>query len=241
MKIFKRAFLSTLPVMAGYLILGLGFGILLHEAGYGAWWSLCMGAFIYAGSMQYVGLELLRSNASLAAFALTTLMVNARHLFYGISMIDKYRGAGACKPYLIFGLTDETYSLVCADPPADIPPDQLTRYRLFVTLLDHLWWVSGCVLGSLAGTLLPVSFEGLDFALTALFLTVFTEQWVKAERHLPALIGVAASVVCLVIFGRDSFLIPAMLCITVLLLVLPDRLAAGDDGRSQPEGGDGHD
>ena len=235
MRLFKRALTATLPVMTGYLILGLAFGILLHEAGFGAGWSLAMGAFIYAGSMQYVGLDLLRSNASLAAVALTTLMVNARHLFYGVSMIDKYRGTGAVKPYLIFGLTDETYSLLCADPPADVPPERLTRYRLYVTLLDHLWWVSGCVLGSLAGTLLPVSFEGLDFALTALFVTVFTDQWMKTGQHLPALIGAGASLACLLVCGPDTFLIPAMLLITLLLLILPH-------GRmTDAEGGDGHD
>ena len=236
MKLAKRAFLSTVPVLTGYVILGIGFGILLSEQGYGFGWSFAMSALIYAGSMQYVALELIRSGASLATFALTTLMVNARHLFYGISMIDKYKGVGKCKPYLIFGLTDETYSLVCADPPADVVQEKRTAYWLLVTLFDHAYWITGCVLGSLLGTLLPEEFTaGLDFALTALFITVFVDQWMKTKRHLPAVVGAAASVVSLLIFGQDSFLIPAMIFIVATLLIMPrakkDRPAEGGDGR----------
>ncbi len=236
MKLAKRAFLSTVPVLTGYVILGIGFGILLSEQGYGFGWSFAMSALIYAGSMQYVALELIRSGASLATFALTTLMVNARHLFYGISMIDKYKGVGKCKPYLIFGLTDETYSLVCADPPADVVQEKRAAYWLLVTLFDHAYWITGCVLGSLLGTLLPEEFTaGLDFALTALFITVFVDQWMKTKRHLPAVVGAAASLISLLIFGQDSFLIPAMVLIVATLLIMPrakkDRPAEGGDSR----------
>jgi len=214
----KPAFLATIPVMTGYLVLGFGFGLVLHEAGFDAWLALGMSGFIYAGSMQYVAIELFTGGASLAMVALTTLMVNARHLFYGVSMLEKYCGMGAAKPYLIFALTDETYSLVCQDA-LPVPQESRRVYYLLVSLLNHLWWVSGSLLGALAGTLLRISTEGVDFALTALFVTVMVEQWLTAEDRVPALIGAVASLVCLLLFGSGDFLIPAMLLIALLLIL----------------------
>ncbi|MCQ2420927.1 MAG: AzlC family ABC transporter permease [Clostridia bacterium] len=214
----KQAFLSTIPVMAGYLVLGIGFGVLLKTAGYGIWWAFAMSAFIYAGSMQYVLISLLTSGASLLTVALTTLMVNARHLFYGISMIEPYRKIGPEKPYLIFALTDETYSLVCS------AAGKSRGYYLLVSLFDQIYWVTGSIVGSLLGAVIPFNTEGIDFALTALFLTIFTEQWLSSRNHLPALIGLIASALCVVIFGADGFLIPAMLVITALLLASKSRL-----------------
>lgn len=211
----KTAFLDTLPVMTGYLFLGIGFGIILRQNGYGVLWAIAMSLFIYAGSMQYVGIGLLTGGASLAAAALTTLMVNARHLFYGISMIDAYKGTGKRKPYLIFALTDETYSLVTRPLP-----EKLDRpaYFFLVSFFDQCYWILGSVLGSLAGNL-PLDFTGIDFALTALFVTIFTEQWLSTKNHLPALVGVASAVVCLLAFGADSFLIPTMILIAVILIL----------------------
>ena len=218
-KEIKKAFLSTIPVMTGYLVLGMGFGIILKTKGYGVLWALAMSVFIYAGSMQFVAIDLLTGGASLIAVALTTLMVNARHLFYGISMVDKYRNTGAKKPYLIFGLTDETYSLVCNDSATkDI--SNKNGYYFFVSLFDQCYWVSGSVIGSLLGSIIPFNTEGIDFALTALFVTVFIEQWLDSKKHSPALIGVGASVLCLLIFGSNNFLIPAMIIITILLIMI---------------------
>lgn len=217
----KPALLATIPVMTGYIVLGFGFGLVLHEAGYDALVALGMSAFIYAGSMQYMAVELLTGGASLAVMALTTLMVNARHLFYGVSMLDKYRGMGAAKPYLIFALTDETYSLVCQDA-LPVPQESRRAYYLLVSLLDQLWWVLGTLLGALAGTVLTISTEGVDFALTALFVTVLVEQWLTAEDRVPAMIGGAASLVCLMIFGSADFLIPAMLAIALALILYTD-------------------
>lgn len=177
----KKAFWDTLPVMTGYLFLGVGFGIILQQNGYGPLWALAMSLFIYAGSMQYVGIGLLTGGASLLTAALTTLMVNARHLFYGLSMIEPYKGAGRRKPYLIFALTDETYSLVSRKLPEDV---ERISYCFFVSLFDQCYWVLGSILGSLAGNL-PVDFTGIDFALTALFVTVFVEQWLSSKNHLP--------------------------------------------------------
>lgn len=212
----KRAFVSTVPVLTGYMVLGFGFGIVLKANGYGILWAFVMSLFIYAGSMQYVAIGLLSGGASLITSALTTLMVNARHLFYGISMLEKYKNTGRRKPYLIFALTDETYSLVCGDNK-DIPDNKKKDYYLLVSLFNQIYWVTGSLLGAVAGSVIKFDSQGIDFALTALFLTVFIEQWLTSKKHLPALIGVLCSVVCLVVFGADKFLIPAMLCIALIL------------------------
>jgi 4-azaleucine resistance transporter AzlC len=213
----RQAFLDTVPVMTGYLFLGFGFGILLNQKGYGVLWAFAMSAFIYAGSMQYVAISLMTGGASLLLTALTTLMVNARHLFYGISMVDAYKGAGKKKPYLIFALTDETYSLVSQGRvPEGISPH---GYCFLVSLLDQIYWVTGSVAGSLAGALLPINFEGIEFVLTALFVTIFVEQWLSVRDHRPAITGVASTLLCLLLFGRDVFLIPSMVLIAVLLSI----------------------
>lgn len=214
----KTAFISTVPVMTGYLVLGFGFGIVLSSGGFGMALALAMSIFIYAGSMQYVAIGLITAATPLLTVALTTLMVNARHLFYGISMLDKYKNTGKRKPYLIFALTDETYSLVCNDNPA-IAPEHKNDYYLLVSLLDQLYWVSGTALGVAIGSLVSFNSEGIDFALTALFVTVFVDQWLSTRKHGPAIIGLAVSVICLVVFGSESFLIPAMLGIGVLLCI----------------------
>ena len=211
----KRSFLDTLPVMAGYLFLGTGFGMLLHSKGYNILWSAAMSVFIYAGSMQYLAVDLLSGGAGLITAAVTTLMVNARHLFYGISMIDKYKNCGWRKPYLIFALTDETYSLNCGGAPEEVSDPKI--YYFLVSLFNQCYWVSGSMLGVLVGSLLPVSTEGIDFALTALFVTVFVEQWKSTGDHVPAMIGVICSLLCLLIFGPGNFLIPAMILIALSL------------------------
>lgn len=214
----RTAFRDTLPVMAGYVFLGFGFGILLQQRGYGVLWSGAMSLFIYAGSMQYLAISLITEGAGLLTAALTTVVVNARHLFYGISMVDAYKGAGKKKPYMIFALTDETYSLVSRNQV----PDGISRhgYCFLVSLFDHIYWVSGSVLGSLAGTLLPINFEGIEFALTALFVTIFVEQWLSTKNHIPALIGMGATLGCLLLFGRDVFLIPSMVIIALSLTAM---------------------
>ena len=214
----KTAFLDTVPVMTGYLFLGFGFGIVMHQSGYGFLWTFAMSLFIYAGSMQYMAVSLLTSGAGLLTTAMTTFVVNARHLFYGISMVDAYKGAGKKKPYLIFALTDETYSLVSQNQS----PEGISRhsYCFLVSLFDHIYWVTGSVLGSLAGSLLPINYEGIEFVLTALFVTIFVEQWLSTKNHAPAIIGVAATAACLAIFGKDVFLIPSMVIIALLLTLM---------------------
>ncbi len=221
--VVKQAFIKSIPVMAGYVVLGIGFGILLHDAGYGVGWSFAMALLIYAGSMQYVGVSLLAGGASVITAILTTVMVNARHLFYSISMIGRYQHAGRYKPYLIFALTDETYSLLCdGETPAGADPD---LYRFLVSLFNQCYWITGCVLGSILGAALPFSTAGIEFSMTALFIASFTQQWLTSHEHLPAVVGLIGSLVCLLIFGPDSFLIPSMLAITAALTLLRPRLA----------------
>lgn len=223
----RQAFLKSLPVMAGYVILGIGFGILLRGAGYGPLWAFAMGLLIYAGSMQYVGVGLIAGGASVITTLLTTLMVNARHLFYSISMITRYRDAGKYKPYLIFALTDETYSLLCdGNVPEGADPH---LYHFLVSLFNQCYWVTGCVLGSLLAEVLPFSTTGIEFSMTALFIASFTEQWLSGGSHIPALAGLLCSLICLLIFGPERFLIPAMLLITAVLTLLRGRLSPGEE------------
>ena len=212
----RQAFVDTIPVLTGYLVLGFGFGIILKANGYGVFIAFIMSFLIYAGSMQYVAIGLLTAGASLITVALTTLMVNARHLFYGISMLEKYKKTDKRKAYLIFTLTDETYSLVCNDD-LNIPVEERNNYYFLVSFFNHMYWVTGSVLGAFMGSVVKFNSEGIDFALTALFLTVFIEQWLSTKKHAPAIIGVAISVICLVLFGKDNFLIPTMMGISLVL------------------------
>ena len=219
----KKAFTATIPVMTGYLVLAIGFGILLKTKGYGVGWSIAMSGFIYAGSMQYLAIDLLCGGASLLTTAVTTLMVNARHLFYGISMVERYQNIGKKKPYLIFALTDETYSLVCSEESVNGIKEP-KEYYFLVSLFNQSYWVLGSIIGSLLGNIIPFNVEGIDFALTALFVTIFVEQWLTVKSHIPAVIGVISSIVCLVIFGADSFLIPTMIVIVTLLILQKEHL-----------------
>jgi len=180
-----------------------------------------MSVVIYGGSMQYVGVGLLSAGASVINTAVTSLMVNARHLFYSISMLDKYKDAGKYKPYLIFSLTDETYSLLCDGKSPEGTDPQL--YRFLVSLFNHIYWITGGIIGNLIGGVLPFSTAGVEFSMTALFVAAFTEQWLSAKDHLPAIAGIISTFICLVIFGRQNFLIPAMVLITIILTVAGRR------------------
>ena len=221
----KTAFVKSLPVMAGYIVLGIGFGILLGEAGFGPMWALLFSLLVFAGSMQFVGVSLIAGGASVLVTALTTLMVNARHIFYSVSMYGIYKDAGRKKPALIFTLTDETYSLLCdgKTPEGEDPH----TWRLLVSLFNYGYWVLGSFLGGLLGQIIPFDTTGIDFSMTALFVTVFVEQWTSTKEHRPALLGVGATVLCLVLFGQEIFLIPSMAVITLMLAALRPKLEGG--------------
>ncbi len=226
----KAAFPLTLPVMAGYLVLGMGFGILLESKGYSLPWALLMSVLIYAGSMQYVAIDLLSGGVSLLYGAFMTVMINARHLFYGLSLIEKYKSTGKKKALLIFGLTDETYSLICSAEP----PEGIDRgwFFLCISLLDHLYWMIGSAAGSLVGSMLAFNTAGIDFAMTALFVVILTDQWLNSRQHAPAVIGLLSSFACLMIFGPSNFILPSMAVIFLLLIGLRKKLDKEDTARA---------
>lgn len=214
-KALKAAFPYTLPVMTGYLFLGMAFGILLDSKGYSFVWAIFMSIIIFAGSMQYVAIELLTIAFNPINAFIMTLMVNARHLFYGLSLLGKFNESGTKKTYLMFGLTDETFSILCAtDPPEGVDKGW---FMFFVTFLNHLYWITACALGGILGSLVSFNTKGIDFVMTALFVVIFLNQWKSEKRHAPALIGIGASVVSLLIFGAQNFIIPAMILILITL------------------------
>lgn len=214
----KKVLTDTLPVLAGYAVLGIGFGMLLKAHGYGWLFSAYMSVGIYAGSMQFLMIDMLSEGVGLFGAALTTFLVNCRHLFYSITMVDRYKGTGKAKPYLVYALTDETFSLVSTEE--SLPPELYKSYYLAVSLVNQLYWVGACVLGSVLGSALKFNTEGIDFALTALFVCIFTEQWLSGKEHISAQLGLGLSLLCLLIFGAESFLIPSMLSIVAAMALL---------------------
>lgn len=213
----RFAFRQSLGVLFGYVFLGTAFGILLRQAGFGALWSLAFSGLVYAGSLQFVLAGFLATPTALPTVALMSLFINARHLFYGLSFIERFRSMGKKRPYMIFSLTDETYSVLCGmdEVPAGVDKNGA---MFLVALLDQLYWVAGSLLGTFAGGL-PLDFTGIDFSMTALFLVIFLEQWRGAKSHLPALLGLGCGAVFLLALGPDNFLLPA-LCTTVAVLLL---------------------
>ena len=221
-KTLAAAFPVTLPVLMGYLAIGMAFGLMLQSAGWGAGWAALMSITIYAGSGQYLGVALLAAGAPLSRVAFLTLMVNFRHLVYGLSMLEKFRGMGLRKFYMIFSLTDETYALLSsAQAPAEVDEHD---FFFTVALLDQSYWVLGSVIGSLLGAALGFDTTGVDFAMTALFLVIAVGQWKAVGSHLPALLGAAATLVSLLLVGAEDMLLPALAMIVACLTLLRPRL-----------------
>lgn len=226
LKALKAAFPHTIPIFAGFWFLGLTYGIYMNVSGFSFWYPCLMSLTIFAGSVEFVAVNLLLGAFDpLQAFAMT-LMINARHLFYGISMLDKYKGTGLKKFYLIFGMCDESFSI---NYTADIPEDvDKSWFMFFVTLLNHFYWFSGATLGGLFGSLIHFNTEGLDFVMTAMFVVIFMEQWLKDKKHTSAVLGLALSALCLIIFGADDFIIPAMVAILGVLTFARGWLEKGE-------------
>lgn len=216
-KAFLAAFPKTIPIMMGFLFLGMSYGIYMKVSGFSFVYPLCMSLVIFGGSLEFVAVTmLLGSFAPLQTF-LMALMIQARHLFYGIALLEKYKGTGLKKTYLIFGMCDESFSINCS---ADVPEDvDKGWFYFFVTVLNQFYWVAGATLGGVLGSFIRFNTEGLDFVMTAMFVVIFLEQWLKEKKHYTALIGVLASALCLLVFGADSFLIPTMVCILCFLTV----------------------
>jgi 4-azaleucine resistance transporter AzlC len=220
-KALKAAFPHTIPVLTGFLFLGTAYGILMSSKGYGFGWTVLMSLVVFAGSAQYLAVTFLTTVFNPVYALLMTFILNARHLFYGISMLEKYKNTGRLKPYLIFGLIDETFSIVCsAEPPEGVDKNW---FYFFVTLLDHIYWVTGSAIGGLLGAFVSFNIKGLDFVLTALFVVIFMGQWRTKKNRLPAVIGVLCTVVCLLLFGQSNFIIPSMLAILASLTLIRRR------------------
>lgn len=226
----KKSFPHTLPVFAGYLVLGFGFGLLLQSKGYNFLWAILMSITIYGGSMQYVGVDILSSGAGIITTAIMSLMIQARHTFYGLSLLAKYKDIGKTKPYLIFGITDETYSLVTSiDPPENTPKG---LFYFWITLLDQCYWILGGAIGAIFGQMVHINTKGVDFSMTSLFVVILTDNLMKkkGKDRIPSFVGLGISFVCLMIFGAENFLIPAMVCIAIVLMLLRPMLSKNKEG-----------
>ena len=221
----QAAFPHTIPVLTGFVFLGIAYGLLMSSCGYGWPWILLMSTAVYAGSLQFVGISLL-CGAFNPLYALAmAVMINARHLFYGLSMLERYSGAGKLKPYLIFGLCDETFSVLCSVKPP--PQVEKPLFMLAVTLLHQCYWVAGGLLGGLAGPLLTFNTQGIDFVMTAFFVVIFINQWRTRVNSGPALIGLSAAALSLLVWGAENFILPAMLLILACLSLFRKHLAKG--------------
>ncbi len=221
-KALKAAFPKTIPIMTGFLFLGTAYGIYARTQGLPAVTPIIMAAVVFAGSMEFVAVDLMTTAFDpLGAFVMA-IMVNARHLFYGISMLGKYKGTGKFKPYLIFGMCDESFSVNCT---AEIPQGvDAGKFYFWVTLLNQAYWVTGAALGSLAGSFIGVELPGLDFVMTALLVVIFLDNWLKEKNHASSLIGIGAAVVCLLIFGSGRFIIPSMALIVLALTIFRKQI-----------------
>lgn len=221
----KAAFPYTVPILMGFAFLGFAYGITMRSQGFPFWLPTVMSLCIFAGSMEFVTMTLLTAAFNPVYALLLTLMVNARHLFYGVSMLEKYRDMGMKRFYLIFGLCDETFSILCATEP----PKGVDRgwFMVFVTLLNHMYWVGGATLGGLLGGAIPFNTTGIDFVMTALFVVIFLEQWLGQKTHASALIGLLCAIVCLLVFGPGGFLLPAMGLTLLALTLLRKPLTGG--------------
>ncbi len=223
---FAAAFPHTIPILAGFLFLGFTYGVLMNVSGFPFWYPMLISMTVFAGSMEFVAINLLLGAFNpLQAFVMA-LMVNARHIFYGISMLDKYRSKGKKSFFLIFGMCDETFSVNCS---AEVPDDADEGwFMFFVTLLNYLYWVFGATMGGILGSAISFDTEGLDFVMTAMFVVIFMEQWLKEKNHISSLLGLGLSLLCLTVFGADGFIIPSMLAIFAALTLLRGRLEKED-------------
>ena len=232
---FRAAFPATVPVLMGYLAIGMAFGLMLQAIGYNFIWAFFMSVTIYAGSGQYLGVELLGTAATLGSVALLTFIINFRHLVYGLSLLEKFKGMGIRKLYMIFSLTDETYALLSsARVPERVDPH---TYYFAIALLDHSYWILGSVIGAVAGALLPIDITGIDFAMTALFIVIAVDQWKNYKEHLPVFLGFGITLAAVALLGPDAMLIPALCAIVLALLLVRGRLEPGEAAPEAAEKG----
>lgn len=222
-KSFSYALRHSLPIFAGFLPLGLAYGVLMQNAGYNALWTGATCLFVFAGSLQFLMISFFTTSISYVTVAVMALLINSRHIFYGISLIEKFRNFGLWKYYLIYSLTDENYSLHCSAKMEEGMDEKWTY--IFTATLTLLYWTVSCVLGSLIGTLITIDMTGVDFALTALFVTILLDQLKDAVSRLPAVVAMFSSIICLLIFGPDNFILPSLIITVAALTVLRHTIA----------------
>jgi 4-azaleucine resistance transporter AzlC len=210
----SAAFPHTIPVLTGYVFMGIAFGMLLASKGFGPFWAFIMGAVIYAGSGQFVAVGLLASGFNPLNAFIVTLILNARHVFYGLSMLKSFKSYGKAKLYMIFALTDETFALLCSVKAPEGMNEE--KFYLTISILNQIYWIFGCTAGGVIGSALPINPKGRDFVMTALFVVIFLDQWKRRENRIPALIGFGASIFCCIVFKPDWFILS---CMAVLAIV----------------------
>ncbi len=227
LKALKAAFPQTIPIFTGFCFLGLAYGIYMNASGFSFVYPMFMSLLIFGGSLEFVAVEMLLSPFAPLSVIVMTLLIQARHLFYGISMLDKYKGMGWKKFYLIFGMCDESFSINCS---TEIPEDvDKGWFMFFVTLLNQFYWVASATIGGLIGSLLKINTDGISFVMTAMFVVIFLDQWLKEDSHISSLIGIVVSAICLICFGADSFMLPTMTCILLLLTVFRKNIEKKED------------
>lgn len=225
-KALKAAFPHTIPIMTGFLFLGASYGIYMNVSGFEFWYPMITSMLIFAGSVEFVTVNLLLGAFNPLQAFLLALMINARHIFYGISMLDKYRGTGLKKFYLIYGMCDESFSV---NYTAEIPEDvDKGWFMFFVNLLNQIYWVAGATIGGILGGVIAFNTNGIEFVMTAMFVVIFLEQWLKEKNHIPSILGLVISAVCLILFGADRFIIPSMAAMLIMLTLLRKVLDKGD-------------
>lgn len=220
-ELFRYVFKKTTPVLIGYFFLGVGFGILLQDTGLGVFEAFIMSLFIYSGSMQYAAIPLFKTNAALLTVFMTTLIVNARYFFYSLSLVDKYKDTGKRKPYFIHSIVDEAYALINENDHPDTISDH--DYWFYINVFDHTYWIISTIIGVLIGKAINIEIKGIDFVMTALFVVIFTDQYLKNKDHIPSLLGLIVPLICLIIFGKDSFLIVSIIVLTIFSLFYGDH------------------
>ena len=227
----KYALGKTIPIMFSYLFLSMAFEIMMNQAGFPFYWAYLVSLTVYTGAFQFVIVSFLSAGAGIATIALTALAMNCRHMFYGVTFLKEFKSMGKRYPYMIFSLTDETYALYCSLEY----PEELNRHQVMfdIAWLSRAYWLIGTLVGALLGQIIPFDFEGVDFCMTALFVTILIDQWKKSENHAPAVIGGVSAVVFLLIFGASRFMLPSLMVTTALLLIFTpgERIAeAAADG-----------
>lgn len=213
----KYSFLKSIPIMCGYIFLGISFGILLSSKGFGVFWALFLSLIVYSGSAQFLAIEFLSMGTDFLSVAIITFLVSVRHIFYGLSMIDNFKDFKISKLYMIFSLTDETYSVLCSSKV----PENIDKksFMMFVSVLNHFYWILGSLIGSLAGSYITFDTTGIDFSMTSLFVIIFIEQWYSYPTHIPAVTGIVVSLMCLLIFGKSSFILFSMIVILIVFFI----------------------